>query len=65
MKNIRIIIGVLALYFATSPVYAQSIQALGALEFSPEGVLFVGDNIGGSLHAIDLSKESKTATPAM
>ncbi len=38
----------------------QSVQSLGALEFSNEGVLFVGDNLAGAVHAIDLSSESRT-----
>lgn len=59
MKNFNILIGLIALFFASSPIYTQSIEALGALEFSPEGILFAGDNIAGSIHAIDLSKESR------
>lgn len=35
----------------------QSIKSLGALEFNPEGVLFVGDNLSGAIHAIDLTTE--------
>ena len=60
MKNIKILMGVIAFYFAFSPMYAQSIEAIGALEFNPEGVLFVGDNVSGSIHAIDLREESST-----
>lgn len=42
-------------------VNAQQVATLGALEFSPEGVLFVGDNVSGAIHAFDLSAEKKTA----
>ena len=28
----------------------------GALEFGPDGVLFVGDNIGGAIHAFELGE---------
>ena len=38
----------------------QSVKSLGALEFSPEGVLFVGDNLLGAIHAIDLTTENRT-----
>lgn len=54
------LIGFIALYLVSAPIFAQSIEALGALEFSPEGTLFVGDNVSGSIHAIDLSEESRT-----
>jgi len=49
----------MALTFPASFVSAQQIQALGALEFSPEGVLFAGDNVRGAIHAVDLSEESR------
>lgn len=39
---------------------AQQVEAIGALEFSPEGVLFAGDNVSGAIHAIDLSAETRT-----
>ncbi len=37
-----------------------SVKSLGALEFSEKGVLFVGDNLAGAIHAIDLASESRT-----
>ena len=60
MKNLKLFIGVIALFFASSPIHAQPIEMLGELEFSPEGILFVGDNVSGSIHAIDFKKESRT-----
>ncbi|NRB47815.1 MAG: hypothetical protein HRU41_09070 [Saprospiraceae bacterium] len=39
----------------------NQIRSLGVLMFSDEGVLFVGDNISGTIHAIDLTTESKLA----
>ena len=36
------------------------IKSLGVLEFSDEGILFVGDNISGAIIAFDFSSESKT-----
>ena len=59
MKNLKRIIWMLALTLTVSSVNAQQIDALGALEFSSEGVLFAGDNISGSIHAFDLSAESR------
>jgi hypothetical protein len=38
----------------------NQIKSLGVFTFSEEGVLFVGDNIAGAIHAIDLTAESKT-----
>ena len=50
----------MALTFTVSFVNAQQFETLGALEFSPEGVLFAGDNVSGTIHAFDLSKEDRT-----
>ncbi|MEM7373917.1 MAG: hypothetical protein AAF587_35175 [Bacteroidota bacterium] len=61
MKKLETFIFTVAFTFAISLVHAQSIEAIGALEFSPEGVLFVGDNLSGAIHAIDLRAESRTA----
>ena len=43
----------------------HQIKSLGALEFSDEGILFVGDNIAGAIIAFDFSSESKTTEPAL
>ena len=59
MRNLVTFIFTLALTFTVSWVHAQPIEALGALEFSTEGVLFAGDNLSGAIHAIDLSTESR------
>jgi hypothetical protein len=61
MKYLRIIGCALALALTVSSANAQKVESLGALEFSPEGVLFAGDNVSGAIHAFDLSSESKTA----
>lgn len=60
MNKTKIFACILALSFSFSFGNAQQIQALGALEFSPEGVLFIGDNVSGAIHAIDLKNESRT-----
>ncbi len=60
MKNLKILLCALTLTLAVSQVNAQQIEALGALEFSPEGVLFAGDNLSGTIHAFDLSADSRT-----
>ena len=60
MKNLKMFTSLLALVFTASLVNAQQLEALGALEFSPEGVLFAGDNISGAIHAFDLSTEIRT-----
>ncbi|MFK7935932.1 MAG: hypothetical protein AB8G22_20635, partial [Saprospiraceae bacterium] len=39
----------------------NQIKSLGVLTFSDEGVLFVGDNVSGTIHAIDFTAESRTA----
>lgn len=38
----------------------NQIKSLGVLTFSEEGLLFVGDNISGTIFAIDLTTESRT-----
>ena len=60
MNKIKVFTCILALNFTFSFVNAQQIQTLGALEFSPEGVLFAGDNVSGAIHALDLKDESRT-----
>ncbi len=59
MKNLKVFISTLIMVFAISLVNAQQIGALGALEFSPQGVLFAGDNVSGAIHAFDLSSENR------
>ena len=59
MKKIKLFAYFLVLAFTASLVNAQQIEALGALEFSPEGVLFAGDNVSGAIHAFDLGTESR------
>lgn len=60
MNNVKLLVCLLALTFSVSFVNAQQIKTLGALEFSPEGVLFAGDNVSGAIHAFDLSGEKRT-----
>ena len=59
MKKVEIFAYTLAFTFAVSVVNAQQLEALGALEFSSEGILFAGDNVAGAIHAFDLSTEIK------
>ncbi|MEL6675635.1 MAG: hypothetical protein AAFR61_25730 [Bacteroidota bacterium] len=60
MRHLETLIFTFILSFAVSTAQAQSIESLGALAFSPEGVLFAGDQLSGAIHAIDLSKETRT-----
>ena len=61
MIKLKLFILTIIVSFTVSSVNAQqSIKAIGALEFSDEGILFVGDNLLGAIHAIDLSTESRT-----
>ena len=61
MKNLGTFLFTIILSFAVSTVNAQqTVESLGALEFSDIGVLFVGDNLAGAIHAIDLTSESRT-----
>ncbi len=43
-------------------VNAQKVKSLGVMEFSDEGILFVGDNISGAIIAFDFRSESKATT---
>lgn len=45
-------------------VSAQEIQSAAALGFSPDGVLFVGDNVGSAIYAFDMGKGTAPAKPA-
>ncbi|MFK7946557.1 MAG: hypothetical protein AB8G11_03120 [Saprospiraceae bacterium] len=61
MKKLEIFVFTLILSFTISMANAQqSIQSIGTLEFSDEGVLFVGDNLLGAIHAIDFTNKSRT-----
>lgn len=42
---------------------AQEIQFAGALEFSPSGTLFVGDNIGGAIYAFEIGSGTAPEKP--
>ncbi len=59
MKNLKLFLSILGCSFLATLVGAQQVEALGALAFSPEGVLFAGDNVSGAVHAFDLSDESR------
>ena len=41
-------------------IIMNQIKSLGVLEFSDEGMLFVGDNVAGAIIAFDFTSESKT-----
>ena len=61
MKRLKILLVVTLSVLAFSHIKAQQlIESLGALEFSPQGVLFAGDNLLGAVHAFDLSDETRT-----
>lgn len=58
--NLKTILIMCLLITSTFITNAQQIKSIGALEFSDEGTLFVGDNIAGAIHAIDLSAETRS-----
>ena len=59
--NFKPILVLCALLTGTYLINAQqSVKSLGALEFNSKGILFVGDNLSGAIHAIDLTSESRT-----
>ena len=61
MKKSEKFLFALTLSLAVLTVNAQqSVKFLGTMEFSDAGVLFVGDNLSGAIHAIDLSTESRS-----
>jgi len=46
-----------------SRAIAQDLKHAGALAFSPQGVLFVGDNEGGAIHAYEIGKGEAPEKP--
>lgn len=58
--NLKTITTLCALIMGLLSANAQQVQSFGVLEFSDEGILFVGDNIAGAIHALDLSTEAQT-----
>ena len=47
-----------------TPTMAQDMRTAGALAFSPNGILFVGDNVGGAIYAFDVGKGTAPEKPA-
>lgn len=43
---------------AQAEIATLDLKFAGALEFSPQGTLFVGDNVGGAIYAFDVTKGS-------
>lgn len=60
MKYLNTFSCMLAMSVTAVSVNGQQIATIGALEFSPEGILFAGDNVLGAIHAFDLSAEKRT-----
>lgn len=59
--NFKTILFTLLFISTVSFMNAQKVEALGALEFSPEGILFAGDKMSGAIHAFDFSADTKKA----
>ena len=58
--NFKIFLSILAFMLSISTMNAQQIKSLGAMTFSPEGILFAGDKVSGAIHAFDLSAETRS-----
>ena len=56
----KTIFSALVIMFSISSLNAQQIKSLGAMTFSPEGILFAGDKVSGAIHAFDLSTETRS-----
>ena len=63
-KFLVMIVVMLALLPGAGMISAQEIQSAAALGFSPDGVLFVGDNVGGAIYAFDMGKGTAPVKPA-
>jgi len=46
-----------------SSAFAKDLKHAGALAFSPQGVLFVGDNVGGAIYAYKIGKGNAPEKP--
>lgn len=58
MKNVKKAI-MMALSFGVTIANGQNIKSLGTMVFNDEGILFVGDNISGYIHAFDFKSEKQ------
>jgi len=56
MKNKFFVLVTVIMLVMSTNIIAQQIASAGALEFSPTGTLFVGDNIGGAIYAFEMEK---------
>ena len=57
---LKILLG-LTISLGVTAVFAQGnsgILSMGSLEFSPDGILFIGDSKGGAVYAFDLNESS-------
>jgi len=58
MKKIKNVI-MMALSLGATIANGQTVKSLGTMVFNDEGILFVGDNISGSILAIDFTSEKQ------
>ena len=63
MKQIKFLIMIFMLILLPGAGFnttttAQDIQSAAALGFSPDGVLFVGDNVGGAIYAFEMGRQT-------
>lgn len=63
MKHKFLSVVTAVIFLMCNNLIAQEIESAGALEFSPTGTLFVGDNIGGAIYAFEVDKGKAPSKP--
>jgi hypothetical protein len=61
MKIFKYLVIIAFCSFVSFTSHAQEgVESLGTMTFNSEGILFVGDNLKGAIHALDLSAENRS-----
>ena len=62
-QSLNFVLILLMGFSLNSSAFAQDLKHAGALAFSPQGVLFVGDNVGGAIYAYEIGKGEAPEKP--
>jgi len=62
-QSLNFVLVLLMGFSLNSSAFAQDLKHAGALAFSPQGVLFVGDNVGGAIYAYEIGKGEAPEKP--
>ena len=62
LSRLVLALGTLPLFASSAPAQdaeERPIESISALAFGPDGTLFLGDNVAGAVHALDLGERTE------